>query len=390
MNFQEAEKTYQDLRAQYSAGKLNNADFETEVSKLKVQDGDGRWWQIGVQSGDWYVHDGQKWSKSKPPAAATAPATPAAPPETPPATLAAAASNGSKTAPKAPQGSKVAPRFFSSAPAGRGNGGLPTPVLIGIIAAVAIVGIGLITAAYFVISGQGQAKPTTVASAQRTPTAIVSAVVPTVPVVLPTLAAPPTAVPVSVAPTAAAVMTPTAVIALPTTAGAAVTTTVAATTTAGAAGTPRATATKKAAATAVPAGPTATKAPNVPPGVYVTNVRTDPKQVDPGSTVNFYVTFLNTSAGTGPNPWLVKIFRCESACTGDELKDNKSIGETPRSTANINGGTTELSVGPWTAGGGGCNYVASPYYVDSATGQLMPFATTNGGNRFYFNFKMCH
>ena len=68
MNFQEAEKAYQDLRAQYSAGKLSNTDFEAEVSKLKVQDADGRWWQIGVQSGDWYVHDGQKWTKSHPPA----------------------------------------------------------------------------------------------------------------------------------------------------------------------------------------------------------------------------------------------------------------------------------------------------------------------------------
>src|SRR5512141_2983800 len=82
MNFQEAERAYQDLRAQYSAGKLNNSDFEAQVSKLKVQDSEGRWWQIGVQSGEWYMHDGQKWTKARPPAGgAAAPSAPGGPPE---------------------------------------------------------------------------------------------------------------------------------------------------------------------------------------------------------------------------------------------------------------------------------------------------------------------
>src|SRR5512135_2215536 len=90
MNFQEAEKAYQDLRAQYSAGKLSNTDFETEVSKLKVQDADGRWWQIGVQSGEWYVHDGQKWTKARPPNHGSASVVPPASPETPHASKAPA------------------------------------------------------------------------------------------------------------------------------------------------------------------------------------------------------------------------------------------------------------------------------------------------------------
>src|SRR5512143_1827081 len=114
MNFQEAEKAYQDLRAQYSAGKLSNTDFEAAVSKLKVQDADGRWWQIGVQSGDWYVHDGQKWTKSRPPAPGTMAAQPAAPPEGAGPSIAAGAAGPSGGIPTG--GGRVRPRLFSAAP----------------------------------------------------------------------------------------------------------------------------------------------------------------------------------------------------------------------------------------------------------------------------------
>src|SRR5512143_1624731 len=109
MNFQEAEKAYQDLRAQYSAGKLSNTDFEAEVSKLKVQDADGRWWQLGVQSGDWYVHDGQKWSKSRPPVQAPVAAQPAAPPEAAVPGAAAGATAAPKSSPA--RGKGVTPRL---------------------------------------------------------------------------------------------------------------------------------------------------------------------------------------------------------------------------------------------------------------------------------------
>src|SRR5512142_1366414 len=108
MNFQEAEKAYQDLRAQYSAGKLSNTDFEAEVSKLKVQDADGRWWQIGVQSGDWYVHDGTKWSKATPPVRPSTPPPSTAPPasEPPPVIPLAAATGGIPTGPSAAASAK--------------------------------------------------------------------------------------------------------------------------------------------------------------------------------------------------------------------------------------------------------------------------------------------
>jgi hypothetical protein len=382
MNFQEAERMYQDLRAQYSAGKLSNTDFEAEVSKLKVQDAEGRWWQIGVQSGDWYVHDGQKWTKSKPSMGSAAPLQPPAPAaeEVEPA----AGGNTAKSAPKGKAPSKVTPRLLSVAPAGRGSG-LPTPVLIGIVGVVALVGIGLVVAAYILLSGNGKSPTTT----SKTPTTVAvvgpTGVRPTVPppqtsisVTVPTIAPPPTA---TLAPTTAPLT-----ITLPLTG---TTGTTGTTPTASTPAAPRATATKKPATTATPAGPTPTKTLALAPGVYVTKVRTDPVQVVPGQSVTFYITFVNTSGAGGPTPWLVKVFRCEKDCTGDELRVNKSIGETPKSTANINGGTTEVAVGPWMAGGGGCNYVASPYYIDSATGQVVPFAPTTGVDRFYYNFKMC-
>jgi hypothetical protein len=66
--FQNAEETYIDLKAQHASGKLTDHDFEAQAGKLNLQDSQGRKWQIGVQTGEWYMHDGKKWNKAKPPA----------------------------------------------------------------------------------------------------------------------------------------------------------------------------------------------------------------------------------------------------------------------------------------------------------------------------------
>ncbi|HEX9075200.1 MAG TPA: hypothetical protein VF932_05445 [Anaerolineae bacterium] len=373
MNFQEAEKAYQDLRAQYSAGKLSNTDFEAEVSKLKVQDADGRWWQIGVQSGDWYVHDGQKWSKSRPPAPGTMAAQPAAPPEgTGPSIGTGAAAGPSGGIPTG--GARVRPRLFSAAPAGRG-GGMPTPALIGIIAVVALVGIAILVAAFLLVSGQLRGTPTTVALATRTATT--AAVVAPSPA-LPTLPPPATntAIPL---PTVA--LTPTVAVTATKPISAPVTGTVAARTPTRRPGaSPTAAAPTKAAAAA-------TATPSLKPGVYVSKIRTDPVKPSATDAINFYVTFFNNSTALGPTPWIVKLYKCDNACTGDELA--RSIGETPKSFANIIGGTTEVKVGPYTPGLGPCTLVASPYFTDPVTGQLLPFPTTGGQDRLYYIMKLC-
>lgn len=348
MNFQDAEKTYKDLKEQHAAGKLNDADFEGEVAKLRLQDSQGRWWQVGVQTGEWYMHDGQKWNKAKPPTTPASGTEPSASPE---------------GAAQKPQRSTVLPaRLFSAAPAGRG-GGMPPAALIVIIAVVALVGVAVLVGGYLFISGalSGNSTAHVTATPTRSLALLPSPVIPTITLEPPTdTPLPPSTIGVTVT----EALTPTRTI-----------------------GPVKPTATKKPGGTAVPAGPTATATPKVPPGVYIAKMRTDPPEPNPGSSVTFYVTFFNTSGGGGPSPWLVKIFKCEAACTTDEL--SHSIGETPKSTANIPGGTTELAVGPWPAGVGACNFVASPYYVDSATGQVLPFAPTNGQDRFYYNFKLC-
>ncbi len=376
MNFQEAEKAYQDLRAQYSAGKLSSTDFEEQVSKLKLQDSDGKWWQIGVQSGDWYVHDGQKWSKARPPLSAEPPATPAPPPEEPTEEPAHASAPAPAPAPvpvpgigsKEPRQSRVAPRFFSSKPAGRG-GGLPTPVLIGIVAVVALIGLAALIGGVMFVSGQLGGST---AGAKTTPTTVAVVAPPTIGVPTITLApivptATSIAVPVVVTPTAA--ITPTAVVT--------------------ATAVPKVVATRKPTATPVKPAATATKAPNVPAGVYVTKLELDPPSPNFGERVGFKVTLMNTTGELKVLRWLVKIFQCvQDPCTENDFR--RSFGETSSQESNIVAGTAELTMPKtWSTGMGPCTYVAMPHYYDPVTQQLLPFPQTNGQPMYYI-FKMCH
>ncbi len=367
MNFQEAERAYQDLRAQFTAGKLTSSDFEAQVSKLKLQDADGRWWQIGVQSGDWYVHDGQKWAKSKPPAPVIAPAAPSASPEVAVAAPGAAAF----AAPPAPAGgSSVKPRFFSAAPAGRG-GGLPTPLVIGIIAVVAILGIALLVGGFMFVSGNlgGAAVSKTI-----TPTRVAAVASP----VVPTLPPPP--------PTTAPIVVPTVPVLIPTATATVVITPTAAVTATTAA--PRATATKKPAGPTVTPTATATKAPVVAPGVYVTKLVLDPPAPSFNEPIGFKVTVLNTTGQSQTWRWVVKLFRCnQNPCVAEDFKN--SFGESTTQQATIPVGTSDLTAPQHVSVGlGACTYVAMPHYFDPVTQQVMPFPQTNG-QPMYYVFSLC-
>ncbi len=373
MNFQEAEKAYQDLRDQYSAGKLSSTDFEEQVSKLKLQDTDGKWWQIGVQSGDWYMHDGQKWSKARPPISVESPVSPAAPPE---AETEATSAPAPAPAPIPGMGNKesrprVAPRLFSSKPAGR-EGGLPTPILIAIIAVAALVGLGVLIGGFLWISGT-LGGSTTASKATPTTVAIVAPATSTLPIFAPVV---PTNTLIPVVPVA---VTPTLVIAP--------TTVVTATT----AATPKPAATKKPAATTAPvaAAATATKAPNVPPGLYVTKLQLDPAQPNFGDQVGFKVTIMNTTGDLKVLRWLVKIFKCtQDPCAADDFR--RSFGETMSMETQFVPGSLEVTAPKnWTTGIGACTYVAQPHYIDPVTQQVLPFPQTNG-QPLYYVFKMCH
>lgn len=378
MTFQEAEKTYKELRSQYAAGKVSSADFEAEVSKLKLQDAEGRWWQIGVQSGEWYVHDGQKWSKSQPPppdkgetpTVAPTPAPVPSPSDATPAPKPLSSGSRSKGLPARP---------FSAAPA-RSSGGLPIPLIIGIVVVVALIGFGVIYAGYSYLSGAfGSSGNSTAGDATATVSVagvVRTTVIPTLPPVRPT----DTPLPPTLPPTA--VITPT--VPSPT---ATITATVAAGTP-GTTGTPRPTVPTATRKPAVSPTPSPTKGPAVAPGVYVTKLTTDPAQPNIGEQIQFHVSFLNTTGKVGPGTWFVKIFKCQAACTADELKTNKSVGETPKTTKQILPGNTDLVIGSWSVGVGACTYVASPFYFDNYQ-NVVPFLKPDGSQLFQL-VNVCH
>lgn len=67
MTFTEAEAEFRQLKAQHDAGALAEADFKARLQDLMIQDNEGRWWMIGVETGQWYLHDGEQWVRSEPP-----------------------------------------------------------------------------------------------------------------------------------------------------------------------------------------------------------------------------------------------------------------------------------------------------------------------------------
>lgn len=372
MNFQDAEKTYKDLKAQHESGKLSDSTFEAEVGKLRLQDAQGRWWQIGVQTGEWYMHDGQKWNKAKPPVTSPTPSEAAPSPEitavlprpgaAPKATPAAKA----EPAPKKNGGKTLPARLFSSKPAGRNGGaGLSRNALIAIIAGVAVVCIILAVIGYSVAQG-----PLGLAKAPVTATPTRSLVLPTIPP-SPTLPLRPTDTPL---PPPTPVVTATIVIP------------------------PTATATRAAVAVRTPTrtptkGPQASPTVSAPPGVYVLKLETNPPKIDVGDgtqrpQVGFKMTLLNTTGGIQTfNKWFVRVFQCPEQCTGDNAFKN-SFGESLKFDVNVGTGTVEVTTQPHiTFGPGRCEYVAVPYYTDVNNNPL-PFLKTNG-QPLYYSFKVC-
>jgi len=377
MTFQEAERTYKDLKSQHASGKLSDADFEAQVGKLKLQDGQGRWWQIGVQTGDWYMHDGQKWNKAKPPLEAPPPVVAPPPPMTEATTMPlepTPASVASAPAPneKKPGRASVPPtRLFSSKPAGR-DGGLPMPMLIGIIAGVAVV---VILIAVGVMWAMGVFGGSTTAKATTTPTRVAAAspiapiVVPTVrPTDLPTPLPTPTVIAApTITPTLAATLAPTR--------------------------RPLTPATKPTTAP-TKAGVAASPTPNVAPGVYVTKLETNPPKIGIGGTdkisVGFKATLFNNSGGTQTfKKWYVRVFQCPEQCVGDTAFRN-SYGESLKQDVNVApGAAVEITTPPHVNfGPGRCEYIAVPYYTGDNEIPV-PFNKIGGGG-LYYSFSVCN
>ena len=67
MDFKEAGERFDELQGRLDAGAITQEEFKAQLEGLKVQDSQGRYWMIGVQSGKWYFYDGTRWIRAEPP-----------------------------------------------------------------------------------------------------------------------------------------------------------------------------------------------------------------------------------------------------------------------------------------------------------------------------------
>ncbi|MEE4195629.1 MAG: hypothetical protein V2J07_10570 [Anaerolineae bacterium] len=61
MDFTQIMQRYTRLRERYEQGEIDADSFEQQVNGMIYKDEQGRYWQIGVQTGLWYYYDGTKW-----------------------------------------------------------------------------------------------------------------------------------------------------------------------------------------------------------------------------------------------------------------------------------------------------------------------------------------
>ena len=61
MDFTQIMQRYTRLRERFEQGEIDADSFEQQVNGMIYKDQEGRYWQIGVQSGLWYYYDGSKW-----------------------------------------------------------------------------------------------------------------------------------------------------------------------------------------------------------------------------------------------------------------------------------------------------------------------------------------
>ncbi len=65
--FARTESAFRQLKGQFDAGKLTEAEFKARLADLMLQDSQGHWWMIGYETGKWYINDDDRWTQAKPP-----------------------------------------------------------------------------------------------------------------------------------------------------------------------------------------------------------------------------------------------------------------------------------------------------------------------------------
>jgi hypothetical protein len=69
--FSQVEAEVARLCQELAAGHLTEKQFKERLGELMVQDAQGNWWMIGVDTGQWYRYDGVDWVPGEPPRLAT-------------------------------------------------------------------------------------------------------------------------------------------------------------------------------------------------------------------------------------------------------------------------------------------------------------------------------
>ncbi len=319
--FRRAEEDFLRLRGQLEVGRIAQKEFDDAVKRLMVQDAQGRYWSLGPDTGKWYVNENGQWIQSEP--------------------------DSAQAARPAASSSRTLPLLLAAL----GGLALCICVLGGIV-------FGMSTGVLTISTTKPTATfpplppvfvPTAIALVTNTP-------------VLPT--APPPAIsipPANLTPTLALTETlPTATLTLTPTVTQTITLT------------PTLTLTPTA---------TATLTPMIPPGVYVTEIRTEPNPPPRQQPIGFHVTFLNNTGAPQTYRWLVYVYRVENS--------RNSFGETAaQGTAMPVGALTVKTINDWRSGIGPCeNFFARVAWIDDNR-RSIPFTGING-QPFEHYFQVC-
>lgn len=127
------------------------------------------------------------------------------------------------------------------------------------------------------------------------------------------------------------------------------------------------------------ATPAASPTPNLPPGVYVTDIRVDPSEPRSGNQITFFTTLLNTQGETQYN-YCVEIYR------GTDV--SKSVGISTCSPITVPPGANEFPATGWNVREGSCTQYLARAISEDPSKARTPFLQPDG-NVHYLNFTVC-
>jgi hypothetical protein len=68
--FAHVENEYFRLKGLLATGRMSQSDFEAALKQLVTHDEQGRYWMLGVDDAQWYMHNGKSWVRADPPGGA--------------------------------------------------------------------------------------------------------------------------------------------------------------------------------------------------------------------------------------------------------------------------------------------------------------------------------